>query len=61
VAVVTAFADFDDNEESSVFAPVSNWQGWKLFVDTPRPKHRPQTTLTGPLRHVWTTTPGSWF
>jgi hypothetical protein len=35
---VTAFADFDDNEESGVFAPISNWQGWKLFVDTPRPE-----------------------
>lgn len=34
MAVVTSFADFDDEE--SGFQPVSTWQGWQSFVDTPR-------------------------
>jgi hypothetical protein len=35
VAAVTAFADFDD-EGDGIYQPVSTWQGWKHFADTPR-------------------------
>ena len=35
MAAVTAFADFDD-EGDGIYKPVSTWQGWKHFVDTPR-------------------------
>ncbi|MEV5479119.1 TniB family NTP-binding protein [Streptomyces sp. NPDC052207] len=39
MAPVTAFADFDDEEDGAgagAFQPITTWQGWKAFVDTPR-------------------------
>jgi hypothetical protein len=37
--VTSLAADFDDDDEPS--EPVSSWQGWKQFVDTPRPEAPP--------------------
>ncbi|MDX3213975.1 ATP-binding protein [Streptomyces sp. ME02-6991-2B] len=34
MAEVTAFAEFD--EYDGIYQPISTWQGWQHFVDTPR-------------------------
>ncbi|MDX3354806.1 TniB family NTP-binding protein [Streptomyces sp. ME01-24h] len=36
MASVTAFADFGDEEDGTAFQPITTWQGWKAFADTPR-------------------------